>query len=186
MDSSCPAPMSIRTNTCRMRRARRLEAFRQESGKLRDISFPRISAFGPHAASPHDRCYTHDRSWPTDARDARPLHARAERSHRNLSPRLSGRHIQGSDRRFCASISVGGRPRFRSRYRPWRRRPPLGSRGTQRISKIGHVALEPGMILSNEPAITKPASMASASEILSSSPRGRSKAPNARCSASTC
>ncbi len=35
--------------------AEALESFRRESGELRDISFPTISAFGPHAALPHYR-----------------------------------------------------------------------------------------------------------------------------------
>src|SRR5271166_746161 len=35
--------------------AQALETFRRDSGVLRDISFPTISAFGPHAALPHYR-----------------------------------------------------------------------------------------------------------------------------------
>ncbi len=34
----------------------RLEAYRRESNLLKDLSFDSISAFGPHAASPHYRC----------------------------------------------------------------------------------------------------------------------------------
>src|SRR5207248_1165197 len=40
-----------------------LEAFRQRSGKLRDISFPTISAFGKHAASPHYRVTRASNAW---------------------------------------------------------------------------------------------------------------------------
>ncbi|MBI3275102.1 MAG: aminopeptidase P family N-terminal domain-containing protein, partial [Methylocystis sp.] len=35
--------------------ARALETFRRDGGDLRDVSFPTISAFGPHAAIPHYR-----------------------------------------------------------------------------------------------------------------------------------
>ncbi len=35
--------------------AEALETFRRETGALKEISFPTISAFGPHAASPHYR-----------------------------------------------------------------------------------------------------------------------------------
>ena len=42
--------------------AQALETFRDETGELRDLSFPTISAFGPHAAIPHYRVTRGERS----------------------------------------------------------------------------------------------------------------------------
>ncbi|MBB4660077.1 aminopeptidase P family protein [Parvularcula dongshanensis] len=45
-------------NVTEIEAAKRLEAFRADTGELRDISFDTISAAGPHGASPHYRVTT--------------------------------------------------------------------------------------------------------------------------------
>ncbi len=49
------APKDSKEGLTEIEAAQALETFRRESGDLRDISFPTISAFGPHAALPHYR-----------------------------------------------------------------------------------------------------------------------------------
>lgn len=160
-----------------------LEAFRQESGKLRDISFPTISAFGAHAASPHYRVMR-----ASNARITRGLFlvdsgaqyedgttdvtrtvavGRPTREMRDRFTRVLKGHIAISRLVFPAGTS-GAQIDALARQYLWAAGLDFDHgtghgvgvylsvhEGPQRISKIGHVALEPGMILSNEPGYYK-------------------------------
>ena len=136
----------------------RLQKLRQETGKLRDLSFDTISGAGPNGAIVHYHAseatertlepgslYLVDsggqyRDGTTDitrtvavgtpsAGDARPLHPRAQGPYRARHGALSGRHDGLAARRAGALCAVAGRPRLRPRHRPWRRRLSLGARG---------------------------------------------------------
>jgi Xaa-Pro aminopeptidase len=159
--------------------AEALETFRRETGKLKDVSFPSISAAGPNAALPHYRVTT--------------------ATNRKLTPGLflidSGAQYEDGTTDVTRTVVVGeATPEMRDRFTRvlkghiaistavfpkgvsgaqidgFARRPlweagadfdhgtghGVGSylsvhEGPQRISKLGAVALEPGMILSNEP-----------------------------------
>ncbi|MEA2759737.1 MAG: Xaa-Pro aminopeptidase, partial [Methylobacteriaceae bacterium] len=160
-----------------------LEAFRQESGKLRDISFPTISAFGAHAASPHYRV-----TRASNARIGRGLFlidsgaqyedgttdvtrtiavGRPTREMRDRFTRVLKGHIAISRLVFPVGTSGAQIDAFARQYL-WAAGLDFDHgtghgvgaylsvhEGPQRISKIGHVALEPGMILSNEPGYYK-------------------------------
>ena len=127
-----------------------LERFRRETGALEEISFPTISAAGPHAAMPHYRVSETSnatvgrgfflidsgaqyRDGTTDItrticvgaaeqRNARPIYARAERSHRGGASDLSRGDDGGATRQFRAPSAMGGGARFRPRNGPrrWR------------------------------------------------------------------
>ena len=160
-----------------------LEVFRRESGKLRDISFPTISASGAHAASPHYRV-THA----TNARIGRGFFlidsgaqyedgttdvtrtiavVRPTREMRDRFTRVLKGHIAISRLVFPVGTSGAQIDAF-ARQHLWAAGLDfehgtghgVGAylsvhEGPQRISKLGHVALEPGMILSNEPGYYK-------------------------------
>ncbi len=163
--------------------AEALERFRHETGLLRDLSFPSISAAGPNSAIPHYRVST--------------------RSNRTLERGIylidSGAQYEDGTTDITRTLAVG-RPSAEMRDRFTRvlkghvaiaratfpagttgaqidalARGPLWEvgldfdhgtghgvgaylsvhEGPQRIAKTGHVALEPGMILSNEPGFYK-------------------------------
>lgn len=159
--------------------AQALETFRRESGLLRDISFPTISAFGPHAAIPHYRVtersnlkiqhgvYLVDSGGQyldgtTDvtrtvavgyaARPLREHFTRVLKGHiaiaRAVFPKgVTGAQLDAMARRplWEAGLDfdhgVGhGVGAYLSVHE-----------GPQRIARMGHTPLEPGMILSNEP-----------------------------------
>lgn len=159
--------------------AQALETFRRENGALRDISFPTISASNAHAALPHYRVteksntriskgvYLVDSGaqyldGTTDitrtlavgqaSKAARRANTLVLKGHiaiaRAVFPKgTSGAQIDGFARRplweagFDFDHGVGhGVGSYLSVHE-----------GPQRISKLGGVALEPGMILSNEP-----------------------------------
>jgi Xaa-Pro aminopeptidase len=160
-----------------------LEAFRRESGKLRDISFPTISAFGAHAASPHYRV-----TRASNAKIGRGLFlidsgaqyedgttdvtrtiavGRPTREMRDRFTRVLKGHIALSRLLFPAGTSGSQIDAFARQYL-WAAGLDfehgtghgVGAylsvhEGPQRISKLGHVALDPGMILSNEPGYYK-------------------------------
>jgi Xaa-Pro aminopeptidase len=160
-----------------------LEAFRQKSGELRDISFPTIAAFAAHAASPHYRV-----TRASNARIGRGLFlidsgAQYEdgttdvtrtiavgaptREMRDRFTRVLKGHIAISRLVFPAGTS-GAQIDALARQYLWAAGLDFDHgtghgvgaylsvhEGPQRISKIGHVALEPGMILSNEPGYYK-------------------------------
>ncbi len=135
----------------------RLEAFRAETGLLREIAFPTISGSGPNGAIVHYRVSrgTDRRVQPgelflidsgaqyadgttditrtvavgTEPGDARPLHPGAQGPHRHRHRGVSPRHHGGADRFLRPAPALGGRPRLRPRHRPRRRRLPVGARG---------------------------------------------------------
>ncbi|MFN8830218.1 MAG: aminopeptidase P family protein [Labrys sp. (in: a-proteobacteria)] len=159
--------------------AQALEDFRAETGSLKDLSFPSISAAGPNAAIPHYRV--------------------TEGSNRPVTPGLflidSGAQYVDGTTDITRTIAVGETSALmRDRYTRVLKgmiavslaRFPKGASGAQldsfarralweigtdydhgtghgvgsylsvhegpqRISKLGHTTLEPGMILSNEP-----------------------------------
>ncbi|BCJ91399.1 aminopeptidase [Terrihabitans soli] len=163
--------------------AEALEAFRRDTAKLKDISFPTISAAGPNAALPHYRV--------------------TRATNRKITPGLylvdSGAQYQDGTTDITRTIAIGKVTKdMRDRYTrvlkghiaiataqfpkgatgaqldPLARRAlweigadfdhgtghGVGSylsvhEGPQRISKLGHTPLEPGMILSNEPGYYK-------------------------------
>ena len=124
--------------------AQALETFRREGGELRDISFPTISAAGPHAALPHYRVTEKSNAriakgvflvdsgaqyldGTTDvtrtvavgrvAKEARRANtSRAQGPYRHRPSRLSQGNQRRADRRLRPPAPVGGRARFR----PWR------------------------------------------------------------------
>jgi Xaa-Pro aminopeptidase len=160
-----------------------LEAFRQESGKLRDISFPTISAFGAHAASPHYRV-----TRASNARIGRGIFlidsggqyedgttdvtrtiavGKPRREMRDRFTRVLKGHIAIAKLLFPVGTSGAQIDAF-ARQHLWAAGLDFDHgtghgvgvylsvhEGPQRISKLGHVALERGMILSNEPGYYK-------------------------------
>jgi Xaa-Pro aminopeptidase len=159
--------------------AQALETFRRETGQLRDVSFPTISAAGPNAALPHYRV-TRTTNRAIDAglflidSGAQYLDGTTDITRtiavgetttdmRDRYTRVLKGHIAIATARFPRGTSG-------AQLDPFARRAlwdvgadfdhgtghGVGSylsvhEGPQRISKLGHVALEPGMILSNEP-----------------------------------
>jgi Xaa-Pro aminopeptidase len=159
--------------------AQALETFRRETGELRDVSFPTISAFGPHAAIPHYRVteksnlrigrgvYLVDSGaqyldGTTDVtrtvvvgRPSKPL--------REHFTRVLQGHIAIARAVFPAGVSGAQIDAF-ARRSLWEAGLDFDHgtghgvgaylsvhEGPQRISKLGTTPLQPGMILSNEP-----------------------------------
>lgn len=159
--------------------AQALETFRRATGRLKEISFDTISAFGPHAALPHYRVnegsdarigkgiYLVDsgaqyEDGTTDITrttivgapkgDMRDKYTRVLKGHIAIAAAVfpkgtTGAQIDAYARRALWEAGtdfdhgVGhGVGAYLSVHE-----------GPQRISKLGGVALEPGMILSNEP-----------------------------------
>lgn len=159
--------------------AEALETFRRDTGALKDISFPTISAAGPNAALPHYRVTTASNrtvepgfflidsggqyeDGTTDVTrtivvgeangDMRDRFTRVLKGHIAIAlthfPKgTTGAHLDVLARRPLWEIGADfdhgtghGVGSYLSVHE-----------GPQRISKLGHVALEPGMILSNEP-----------------------------------
>jgi Xaa-Pro aminopeptidase len=164
--------------------AEKLEAIRAETGALREISFDTISAAGPHAAIPHYRV-THASSLPlamdgiflidsgaqyedgtTDItrtvivgtatsemkdRYTRVLKGMIAISRARFPKGTTGAHLDVLARQALWSAGLDfdhgtghGVGVYLSVHE-----------GPQRISRISHVPLEPGMILSNEPGYYK-------------------------------
>ncbi len=165
--------------------AERLEALRQETGALKDLSFTTISAAGPHAALPHYRV-------------SRVSNLKIEPNSLYLCD--SGGQYQDGTTDITRTVGVGKVPEeARQRFTLVLKgmiaisvaRFPKGTRGAdidgfarralwaagldydhgtghgvgsylsvhegpQRIAKTGMVALEPGMIISNEPGYYQP------------------------------
>jgi Xaa-Pro aminopeptidase len=159
--------------------AKALETFRRESGELRDISFPTISAFGPHAAIPHYR--VSDKSNLTIGRGVYLVDSgaqyldgttdvtrtvavgRASRPLREHFTRVLKGHIAIARAVFPKGVSGAQIDAF-ARRPLWEAGLDFDHgtghgvgaylsvhEGPQRISKLGTTPLEPGMILSNEP-----------------------------------
>jgi Xaa-Pro aminopeptidase len=159
--------------------AQALETFRRDSGELRDISFPTISAAGPHAALPHYRVTEQSNArikkgvylvdsgaqyldGTTDVTRTLAV-GEANRAARRANTLVLKGHIAIARAVFPRGTS-GGQIDAYARRPLWEAGLDfdhgvghgVGSylsvhEGPQRISKLGGVALEPGMILSNEP-----------------------------------
>ena len=159
--------------------AQALETFRRATGRLKEISFGTISAFGPHAALPHYRV--------TDASDARigkgiylvdsgaqyedgttditrtTLVGAPKSDMRDKYTRVLKGHIAIATAVFPKG-TTGAQIDAYARRALWEAGTDFDHgtghgvgaylsvhEGPQRISRLGGVALEPGMILSNEP-----------------------------------
>jgi Xaa-Pro aminopeptidase len=159
--------------------AQALETFRRESGELRDISFPTISAAGPHAALPHYRVTEKSNArigkgvYLVDS-GAQYLDGTTDVT-RTLAVGAVGKAAQRANTlvlkgHIAIARAVFPKGTSGAQIDGFARRPlweagldfdhgvghGVGSylsvhEGPQRISKLGGVALEPGMILSNEP-----------------------------------
>ncbi|WP_036293720.1 aminopeptidase P family protein [Methylosinus sp. PW1] len=159
--------------------AQALETFRRESGELRDLSFPTISAFGPHAAIPHYRvteasdlrisrgCYLVDSGaqyldGTTDVTRTIGV-GRPSRQLREHFTRVLQGHIGVARAVFPAGVSGAQLDAF-ARRSLWEAGLDFDHgtghgvgaylsvhEGPQRISKLGTTPLQPGMILSDEP-----------------------------------
>lgn len=159
--------------------ARALEACRARTGRLKDISFPTISAAGPHAAIPHYRVSEASnltitpglflidsgaqyQDGTTDITRTLAV-GRATPAMRECFTRVLQGHIAIARAVFPAGTS-GAQIDALARLPLWRKGLDFDHgtghgvgaflsvhEGPQRISKMGHVALEAGMILSNEP-----------------------------------
>jgi len=156
-----------------------LENFRRETGALKDLSFPTISAFGAHAALPHYRV-----TQKSDARIGKGVYLVDSGAQyldgttdvtRTVSVGAPGKAFVDAYTRVLKGHiaiaravfpreTVGAQLDAMARLSLWRAGLDfdhgvghgVGSylsvhEGPQRISKLGVVALEPGMILSNEP-----------------------------------
>ncbi len=160
-----------------------LEHFRSETGRLRDVSFPTISAFGPHAASPHYRV-----TRASDVTIGRGLYlvdsgaqyedgttdvtrtlcvGRPTAEMRDRFTRVLKGHIAIARAVFPKGTS-GAQLDTLARTALWNAGLDfehgtghgIGAylsvhEGPQRISKLGTTPLEEGMILSNEPGYYK-------------------------------
>jgi Xaa-Pro aminopeptidase len=159
--------------------AQALETFRRESGELRDISFPTISAAGPHAALPHYRVTEKSNArigkgvYLVDS-GAQYLDGTTDVT-RTLAVGAVGKAAQRANTlvlkgHIAIARAVFPKGTSGAQIDGFARRPlweagldfdhgvghGVGSylsvhEGPQRISKLGGVPLEPGMILSNEP-----------------------------------
>ena len=160
--------------------AEKLEAFRMETGALKDISFDTISAAGPHAAIPHyrvsrssalplkaDEIYLVDSGGQyldgtTDITRTVIIGTPSAEMRRHYTLVLKG-HIAIDRARFPKGTS-GAQLDVLARHALWQAGCDfdhgtghgVGSylsvhEGPQRISKLGTAPLQPGMIVSNEP-----------------------------------
>ena len=159
--------------------AQALETFRRQTGRLKEISFGTISAFGAHAALPHYRVTEHSNAkigkgvylvdsgaqyvdGTTDITrttivgapkgDMRDKYTRVLKGHIAIATAVfpqgtTGAQIDAYARRALWEAGTDfdhgtghGVGAYLSVHE-----------GPQRISKLGGVALEPGMIISNEP-----------------------------------
>jgi Xaa-Pro aminopeptidase len=160
--------------------AERLEAFRSETGKLKEISFDSISAAGPNAAICHyrvdrrsnliipaDSLFLIDsggqyEDGTTDITRTLAVGNVPDEGRRHFTLVLKG-HIAIATARFPVGTS-GAQLDALARIALWKAGLDfdhgtghgVGSylsvhEGPQRIAQTGHAALEPGMIVSNEP-----------------------------------
>lgn len=159
--------------------AQALETFRRDSGALRDISFPTISAFGEHAAIPHYRVtetsntkigrgvYLVDSGGQyldgtTDVTRTVSVGPASKALREHFTRVLKG-HIAIARAVFPKGVSGAQIDAFARRHL-WEAGLDFDHgvghgvgaylsvhEGPQRISKLGTTPLQPGMILSNEP-----------------------------------
>ena len=158
----------------------RLEACRAATGKLRDISFDTIAGAGPHGALPHYRV-TEASNRRLDAGDLLVLDSGGQYLDgttditRTLPVGAPGEAERAAFTRVLQGMIAISRLRFPeglagrdldalARYPLWLADQDYGHgtghgvgvfacvhEGPQRLSRLGEVPLEPGMILSNEP-----------------------------------
>ncbi|MCH2164084.1 MAG: aminopeptidase P family protein [Marinovum sp.] len=171
---------AVERGTTEIDAAVQLEMFRRETNVLRDISFETISAAGAHAALPHYRVNTQSNALlragevylvdsggqyqdgTTDITRTVGLGEQAFSVRQAFTRVLQGM-IAISELRFPKGIS-GADIDAVARVPLWRAGQDyahgtghgVGSylsvhEGPQRLARTGHVPLEPGMILSNEP-----------------------------------
>ncbi|MDR3463846.1 MAG: M24B family metallopeptidase, partial [Beijerinckiaceae bacterium] len=163
--------------------AQALESFRRETGKLKDLSFPSISAAGPNSAIPHYRVTTASNrkigrgiflidsggqyeDGTTDITRTLAV-GRPDAEMRDRFTRVLKGHIAIARAVFPVGTS-GAQIDALARAPLWQAGLDFDHgtghgvgvylsvhEGPQRISKLGHVPLEPGMILSNEPGYYK-------------------------------
>ena len=163
--------------------AEALESFRRDTGKLKDVSFPTIAAAGPNSAIPHYRVTTASNrklergiflvdsgaqyeDGTTDITRTLAV-GRPSSEMRDRFTRVLKGHIAISRAVFPKGTS-GAQIDALARLPLWQAGLDFDHgtghgvgvylsvhEGPQRISKVGHVALEPGMILSNEPGYYK-------------------------------
>jgi Xaa-Pro aminopeptidase len=163
--------------------AQALETFRRETGKLKDVSFPTISAAGPNSAIPHYRVTeatnrkikrgiflidsgAQYEDGTTDITRTLAVGVPTQEMRDRFTRVLKG-HIAIARAVFPQGTS-GAQIDALARLPLWQAGLDfdhgtghgVGSylsvhEGPQRISKLGNVALEPGMILSNEPGYYK-------------------------------
>ena len=178
--------------------AKKLEAFRAETGELRDISFDTISGAGPNGAIVH-YCVTEGTNQPLISGDLFLVDSGAQyldgttdvtrtvaigtasAEQRDRFTRVLKGHIGIATSRFPNGTS-GSQLDALARMALWKAGLDynhgtghgVGSylsvhEGPQRISKLGFVPLKPGMIISNEPGYYKTVLTASASRTFWSS-----------------
>jgi Xaa-Pro aminopeptidase len=163
--------------------AQALETFRRETGELKDVSFPTISAAGPNSAIPHYRVTeatnrkikrgiflvdsgAQYEDGTTDITRTLAVGAPTQEMRDRFTRVLKG-HIAIARAVFPQGTS-GAQIDALARLPLWQAGLDfdhgtghgVGSylsvhEGPQRISKLSNVALEPGMILSNEPGYYK-------------------------------
>ena len=163
--------------------AKALESFRHATGKLKDLSFPTISAAGPNSAIPHYRVTKASNrklgrgiflvdsgaqyeDGTTDITRTLAV-GRPSAEMRDRFTRVLKGHIAISRAVFPKGTS-GAQIDALARLPLWQAGLDFDHgtghgvgaylsvhEGPQRISKVGYVALEPGMILSNEPGYYK-------------------------------
>ncbi|MBY0613147.1 MAG: aminopeptidase P family protein [Beijerinckiaceae bacterium] len=161
-----------------------LEGFRIETGKLKDIAFPTIAGMGPNGAMPHYRVSeTSNRAlgpgfflvdsgaqYQDGTTDITRVIAIGKPSAemKDRYTRVLKGMIAVSRARFPKGTS-GAQLDTLARQFLWEKGLDFGHgtghgvgsylsvhEGPQRIAKTGHAALEPGMIVSNEPGFYKP------------------------------
>jgi Xaa-Pro aminopeptidase len=164
--------------------AEALESFRLESGALKEVSFPTISAAGPNAALPHYRV-TRSTNRKIELNQIYLVDSGAQYEDGTTditrtiavgepTPEMRDRNTRVLKGHIAISRSVFPKGTTGAQIDSFARRPlweagldfdhgtghGVGSylsvhEGPQRIAKTGHAVLEPGMILSNEPGYYK-------------------------------
>ncbi|GBD50078.1 aminopeptidase P family protein [Methylopila sp. Yamaguchi] len=163
--------------------AEALESFRRETGLLRDVSFPSISAAGPNAALPHYRVTRASNARLTPGFFLIDSGAQYEDGTTDVTrtvvigqatDEMKDRFTRVLKGHIAISTAVFPKGASGAQIDAFARRPlweagldfdhgvghGVGSylsvhEGPQRISKLGTTPLEPGMILSNEPGYYK-------------------------------
>lgn len=164
--------------------AEALETFRRETGALKDVSFPSISSAGPHAALPHYRVTRKSNGRVEPGIYLIDSGAQYEDGTTDITRTIAvGTPTAEMRDRFTRVLKghiaiatlVFPKGTTGAQLDPFARRPlweagldfdhgtghGIGSylsvhEGPQRLAKTGHVPLEPGMMLSNEPGYYKP------------------------------